>query len=140
MPSRKQPIIISHCVEINNDLSWQLFVHGHKVDIPNSMSLHTFDGAMSKVDKFNQVIQKISTLNVCAGHPENRLLEVCKSRKGEIRNYSGDTVAYRYDYCPVTLHGELHSSTIRSTKCELLANDVKCSVCKKVQGRPAVLA
>ena len=73
------------------------------------VSIHTFDGAMSTVDKLNQVLQKISTMNVCVGHPENRFLEVCKSRKGEIRNNSGDVVAYRDDYCPVTLHGELHS-------------------------------
>ena len=134
VPSTKQSIVISHCVEIDNDLSWQLFVHGHRVDIPSSMSLHICDGTMSTVDKLNQVIQKISTLNVCAGHPENRFLEVCKSRKGQIMNHSGDVVAYRDDYCPVTLHGELYSSTIRSTKCELLANDVKCSACKKYRG------
>lgn len=125
----KQPVAISHCVEISSDLSWQLFVHGHKVDIPNCMALRAFDGPIT-TEKLNKVIGKISSLNVCAGHPEERFLNICKSRKDQIRNHSGDVVAYRDDYCPVSLHGELYSSTIRTTRCELLVNDVKCGTCK----------
>lgn len=126
----KQPIVISHCVEINSDHTWQLFVHGHKVDIPNCMPLRAFDGTIVTADKLNEVLAKISTMNVCAGHPEKRFLEVCRSRKDQIQNHSGDVVAYRDDYCPVLLNGELYPSTVRSTKCELLVNDVKCEVCK----------
>ena len=47
----KQPVVISHCVEINSDLSWQVFVHGHKVDIPNCVALRAFDGAKITVEK-----------------------------------------------------------------------------------------
>ena len=76
------------------------------------------------------MIGKISSLNVCTGHPEKRFLDVCKSRK-DIKNHSGGVIAYRDDYCPVSLHGELYSSTIRSTQCELLVNGVKCGTCKR---------
>ena len=107
-----------------------MFVHGHKVDIPNCVALHAFDGAEITVEKLNELFRRISSLNVCAGHPEKRFLDVCKSRKDQIKNPSGDVVAYRDGYCPVSLHGELYSSTIRSTKCELLVNEVKCGTCK----------
>ena len=123
----KQSVVISHCIEISSDLSWQVFVDGHKVDIPNCVALHAFDGAEITVEKLNE---RISSLNVCAGHPEKRFLDVCKSRKDQIKNHSGGVVAYRDGYCPVSLHGELYFSTIRSTKCELLVNEVKCGTCK----------
>ena len=116
----KQPIVISHCVEINSDHTWQLFVHGHKVDIPNCMPLRAFDGTIVTADKLNEVLAKISTMNVCAGHPEKRFLDVCISRKDKIKNHSGDVVAYRDDYCPVLVNGKVYPSTVRSTKCELL--------------------
>ena len=89
---------------------------------------------MNTSEKLNELIRKISTMNVCAGHPEKRFLEICKSRKDEINNHSGDVVAFRDDYCPITLHDELYCSTIRSTKCELLVNDVKCCSCKHYRG------
>lgn len=108
-----------------------LFVHGHKVDISTCTPLHGFNGTVITVEKLNEVIGKISSMNVCAGHPEKRFLDVCKSRKDQIKNHSGDVVAYRDDYCPVSLHGELYSSTICSTKCELLVNDVKCGTYKR---------
>ena len=127
----KQSVVISHCVEIGQDLSWQLFVHGHKVNIPTCTSLGALDTTVITVEKLNEVIGKISSLNVCAGHPEKRFLDVCKSRKDNIKNHSGGVVAYRDDYCPVSLHGELYSSTIRSTQCELLVNGVKCDTCKR---------
>ena len=94
------------------------------------MALHAFDGAEITVEKLNELFRRISSLNVCVGHPEKRFLDVCKSRKDQIKNYSGDVIAYRDDYCPVSLHGELYSSTIHSTKCELLVNEVKCGTCK----------
>ena len=84
---------------------------------------------MITVEKLNEMIQNISSMNVCAGHPEERFLDVCKSRKDQIKNPSGDVVAFRDD-CPVPLHGELYSSTIRSPNCELLFNDIKCGTCK----------
>ena len=126
----KQPVVISHCVEISSDLSWQLFVHGHKVNRSTCTPLRVFDGTMITVEKLNKMIRKISSMNVCAGHPEERFLDVCKFRKDQIKNHSGDVVAFRDD-CPVSLHGELYSSTIRSTNCELLVNDIKCGTCKR---------
>ena len=85
----KQSVVISHCVEIGQDLSWQLFVHGHKVNIPTCTSLGALDTTVITVEKLNEVIGKISSLNVCAGHPEKRFLDVCKSRKDNIKNPSG---------------------------------------------------
>ena len=35
------------------------------------------------------------------------------------------------DYCPISLNGELYDSTIRTIKCEMVVNGVKCESCKE---------
>ena len=124
----KQPVVISYCVEISSDLLWQLFVHGHKVDISTCTPLREFDGAVITVEKLNELVGKIFSMNVCAGHPEEQFVDICKCRKDQIKSHSGDVVAYRDDYYPVSLHCEMYSSTVSSTKC---VNNVKCGTCKR---------
>lgn len=127
--SRKQPMVISHCLEIEKDMSWTLFVHGHKVDPDNCSAIRAC--ARSGHVDINQLVVRIDSLNVCAGHPEGRFSEVTKARKGKFRSVSGDLVAFVDDSCPVVLNGEVYTSTIRTVKCEILVNGVKCESCKE---------
>ena len=118
---------ISHCLEIKKDMSWTLFVHGHKVDLQNCCAMRTTNGNL----EINQLVEKIDSLNICAGHPESRFSEITQARKGEFKSSSGSLVAFVDDYCPISLNGEVYDSTIRTVKCELLVNGVKCECCKQ---------
>ena len=78
----------------------------------------------------NQLVVRIDSLNVCAGHPEGRFSEVAKARKGKVMSVSGNLVALVDESRPVVLNGEVYTSTIRTVKCEMLINGVKCESCK----------
>ena len=122
----KQPVVITHCLEIKKDMAWTLFVHG-KVDTKNCTALCTYTAHHN----VNELIAKIDSLNVCAGHPESCFSVISKARKGKSKGSSGNLVAFTDDYCPVSLNGETYDSTIRTVKCELLVSGVKCEACKE---------
>ena len=121
-------MVISHCLEIKKDITWTLFVHGHQVN-PDSCGAIRVCTCSGHVD-INQLVVRIDSLNVCAGHPDGRFLEITKVRKGKFMSVSGNLVALVDESCPVVLNGEVYTSTIRTAKCEMLVNGVKCESCK----------
>ena len=124
--SSKQPVVITHCLEVKKGMVWTLFVHGKKVDTENCTALRTY----ASHHNVNELVARIHSLNVCAGHPETRFSEISKARKGKFNSSSGDLVAFTDDYCPISLNGETYDSTIRTVRCELLVSGVKCEACK----------
>ena len=112
-------------------MTWMLFVHGQKVDPKNCCEIRAC--TCSCYDDINQLVVKIDSLNICAGHPESHFSEVTQARKGKFKSTSGSLVAFVDDYCPISLNGEMYDSTIRTVKCEMLVNGVKCESCKKYQ-------
>ena len=123
----KQPLVIIHCLEIKKDMAWTLFVHGKKVDTNNCTAIRAYEAYCN----VNELISKIDSLNVCAGHPESRFSEISKARKGKFKSSNGNLIAFTDDYCPVSLNGETYDSTIRTVKCELLVSGVKYEACKE---------
>ena len=83
-----------------------LFVHGHQVDPENCSAIRacTYSGHVD----INQLVVRIDSLNVCAGHPEGRFSEVTKARKGKFMSVSGNLVALVDESCPVVLNGEVY--------------------------------
>ena len=53
-----------------------------------------------------------------------------KAKKGKISSSDG-TVSAVIDDMPVQFEGSTYSSTVRTTKCEILCTTVKCSACTK---------
>ena len=93
-----------------------------KVDTSNCTALCTH----AAHHNVNELIAENDSLNVCAGHPENIFSEISKVRKGKFKGSCGNLITFTDDYCPVSLNGEIYSSTIRTVKCELLVSGVKC--------------
>ena len=108
-------------------MAWTLFIHGKKVDTKNCTAIRAYEAYCNA----NELISKIDSLNVCAGHPESRFSEISKARKGKFKSSNGNLIAFTDDYCPVSLNGETYDSTIRTVKCELLVSGVKCEACKE---------
>ena len=122
----KQPMVISHCLEVKKDMTWTLLVHGQKVDAKNCCAC-----ACSGYDDINQLVVKIDSLIICADHPESRFSEVTQVRKGKFKSTSSSLMAFVDDYCPISLNSEVYDSTIRTVKCEVLVIGVKCESSKE---------
>ena len=126
----KQPVNVSHCLTIHNDLTWTLYVHGSVVNVKVCKALADFPAALNPM-QVNRLLLKLDSLNVCAGQPDARFMKLCDTRKGKFRASNDKVVAYRDDFCSISLHGEVFPATIRHSPCEWLANGVKCTACKE---------
>ena len=118
----KLPLVITHCLTIKQDHTWELFVHGKCVD----KTCHTLSAAPKAIESSDNIIcllQLIEGLNVCAGHPDEKFVILAKEKKGKIGKAEID------EYAPVLLNGDLHNITVRSGNCEILTNSSKCRAC-----------
>lgn len=119
--STLQPLIITHSLRVHANLTWELFVHGQQVSstcsaltaIPSTLSSTSFTALLSLVDK----------LNICAGHPDDHMIELADARKGRLSS------AFLDEHAPVQLNRCVYQRTIRASGCELLVHGSKCAVC-----------
>ena len=127
-----QPVI-SCCLSVNADLTWSLYVHGKRVCKEECKALQPFPSILD-VSSIDSLLLTLNSLQVCAGHPEPRFVALCESKQGAIRSHTGSITAYKDDYNVVYLNGDVYPSTVRTSKCELLVNEVKCDSCKQYRG------
>ena len=128
--SRKaQPLIVTHSLTINVDLSWTLFVNQHKIDADTCVALRSFAGPLNGV-KLSQLLATVDKLLICAGQPDDHFVRMVLAKKGKILSSNGKVVAY-VDNERVELNGELYPQTVRTSECEVIGHSVKCSSCSQ---------
>ena len=125
-----QPLVITHCVTVNSDLQWTLFVYNHQVTPSSCRALKSIPSKLSK-DSLYTLLHLVDQLHVCPGHPEKHFIEFVLSRKGVLKSHDGSISAILDDYAPVSLNGITYSCTIRTGKCEHLVHEVKCLSCQR---------
>ena len=69
-------------------------------------------------------------MNVCVGNPDPRLTELCELQGGKIKAADGTTSSFIDDFFSISLDGEEYRSTVRSAKCSILTNNIRCDACK----------
>ena len=72
---------------------------------------------------------KIDSLNICPGHPDEHFVRMAASREGNFYRASGELSAYLDKSGTFYLNGNRYKETVRSCKCQLLINGIKCSEC-----------
>lgn len=117
------PLALSHCLTINKDFTWGLFIHGKKVDANTCTALKSVP-ALLQSNSVQPLLETVDTLNVCIGNPDNNFVELCGSHKGSILSPDGSVSAFK----DCSIEGQF---TVRTSKCELLVGGTKCDYCKK---------
>ena len=127
-PNPKQPVAVTHCILVKKDLTWQVSIHGHIASndcapfstIPQHLTLVAIQLLLTVLD----------TALVCAGHPDEHLVEMAKVKKGTLLSKNGKEVHAALDStAAVYLNGVTYTETIRSTSCQLLVYGSKCTSC-----------
>ena len=127
-----QPLSISHCLTIHDNLTWTLYVHGTKIDISSSPALGSDIPVLLQPRAINSFLEKLDTLHICTGNLESHFVQLCDSHQGKILSPDGSVAAYKDSYCPVLYEGVSYESTVRSAKCSLVVNvGSKCDSCRK---------
>lgn len=121
--SSSYPLTVTHSIVVDRDLTWKVYVHGHQVNLPH-IPIHL------EVGTLQQLLSTIDQLiNVCAGHPDTRFIDMVEAKKGSLKSSTGSVSAYMDSNAAVELNGQSHSKTVRSTRCQLLSSASKCPVC-----------
>ena len=127
-PNPKQPVAVTHCILVKKDLTWQVSIHGHIASndcapfstIPQHLTLVAIQLLLTVLD----------TVLVCAGHPDEHLVEMAKAKKGTLLSKNDKEVHAALDStAAVYLNGVTYTETIRSTSCQLLVYGSKCTSC-----------
>ena len=128
--SSNQPVSVSHCLIINENLTWKLYVHQKVLHHDNCAALHSFS-LFLKPSTVNSFLEKLDSLRICIGNPDNNFIELCEAQKGRILSPDGSVSAFVDSFSTLKCEGESYSSTVRTTKCDMIVTGNKCKYCKK---------
>ena len=127
--SEFQPLHISHCILIESDRSWKVFVNGHSVDCQRAALLSEIPQHLDLIAAL-KLLTILDSANVCHGYPNKGYIDFANSRKGSFRDKEGRVRAYLDSLHPVIKKGNVHRYTIRTTECTLLSQSSLCNFCK----------
>lgn len=107
--SSQQPLLVSHCITVAADLTWEAFAHGHKLDPCQCQPLH---GIIPHIDSasLQHLIHVLDTSTICAGHPDEKYVSMLEAKKGK-RVIASDG-CYLDEQGQVTLNGHLYPFTV----------------------------
>lgn len=105
---------VAVCFTIMNDLTWKLGVHGQNVNAVSHPSLKDCPSVLD-YEAANAIIVILNSLHTCVGNPDNNFVSMCDSRNGKFISNDQTIRAYKDDYCPLKLDGEVYSATVWTT-------------------------
>lgn len=126
-----QPLVISHSLIVNPDLSWKLFVQGHNVEKTNQQLAIIPDHLDST--SLQLLISTLDSTKICPGHPDPVYVEMARNRKGVFKGQNGQIRAtLEISHPVVDSNGKVFPATIRMVECELLiaSSSTTCCSCR----------
>ena len=120
--------MIRHCLTVEKDFTWKLFVHGHGVTAAKCSLLAKIPTHL-KSDALHVLLCLVDQLRVCPGHPDQHFQHLTEAKKGKLTNSSGEITAYIDKTASVVLNGQSYSRTVRSSQCHILTSSIKCPDC-----------
>ena len=87
-------MVISHCLCICSDLTWEAHVYGHKLS-PTNDAISPLSSVPPKLDQqsLTSLLQLMDKCRVCPGNPEKHFLAMDDSRKGKFKAGDGIVTA-----------------------------------------------
>lgn len=115
------PLKITHCLKVDRELSWSLYVNQHHVDPSKCGALTSFPKALN-AESLSRLLTKLDGLSICAGQSDIHFVKMVAAKKGKILSPNGKIAAYVDD--------DSYTKTVRTADCELICPSTKCESCK----------
>ena len=80
--SSQQPLLVSHCITIASDLTWEAFAYGYKLDPCQCQPLHGITPHLNNAS-LQHLLHVLDTSTICAGHPDEKYVSMLKAKKGK---------------------------------------------------------
>lgn len=123
-----QPLAVTQCLVVNEDCTWTVYVHGHKLEDTTATPLSRIPAKLD-CGSLGKLVAVLDSCTVCPGIPDTRFLEMADARKGKFERATVE------DGFSVMLNGETYPRTIRMNSCQLLVHGAKGSSCKAYQSQ-----
>ena len=122
--------VVTRSLTVKSDRSWMVIIHEKRVAGSHCHALKGFPAQINCADALQRLVQAVSSLYVCAGHPEEEFVSLVEARKGKIQRGTCNEESAVIDEYPVELNGQVYFKTVCSANCEILVHEVKCDACK----------
>ena len=118
--SNSQPLIVTHSLTVNSDLTWKLFILNHEITTSCSI-LETFPSRLSE-ETFSKLLAKLDSASICMGQPDADFVCMVTAKKGMVVSRDGKIAC--------TVDNNTYLKTVRTSDCEILCAAEKCCACK----------
>ena len=127
--SGSSALVITHCIIVNSDFSWLVYIHRNQVDQMRCPALSNVPEKLSS-QSLQMLVSLLERFNVCPGHPDKHFVEMGISKNGKFLSKDGKKIVAKVDdYSKVFLNGKRYDVTVRSSNCELVVQGSKCASC-----------
>ena len=106
-----QPIVITHCLTVSEDLTWELYVRNRRVQPQMCQALRSVPQFLTS-DSLNNLLQLLDRLHVCCGQPDSHFISMVNAKKGKIISSDGKVAASIHQYAPIAVNGEHYRATV----------------------------
>ena len=89
-----QAVAVTRTISLYSDFKWRVTAHGKEVITAQCCALKSLPLKIHNATLLKKLIDTVDSLQVCAGHPDQKLLDMAMSRKGKFESYDGRTVAF----------------------------------------------
>ncbi len=127
---QRQPLFISHCLSVDEELQWSLFVHNQRINLDDFSVLSDIPKMLTQ-DSLSKLLQVLNELKVCPGNPDDKFVEIVRAKKGGMKRKDGELACFVDDYASVHLNGDVYETTIRPSNYGMLVNAIasRCENC-----------
>ncbi len=87
---KRHPLFISHCLSVDEQLQWSLFVHNKRIDC----SVFSGIPKMLTQDSLSKLLQVLNELIVCPGNPDEKFVEIIMAKKGGMKKKDGERACF----------------------------------------------
>ena len=84
VPGSSQPVSITHCVVVNTDLTWSVFIEQRHIDVSKCTALNCFSQTVDS-STLTQLLKKVNDLRMCEGQADNHFVRMLTAKKGFCR-------------------------------------------------------
>lgn len=125
-----QPTYISHCITVESDGSWKVFVSSCHIEHENAAILSDIPNKLDH-GTVMKLISILDSVNVCHGYPKKEYIDMATARRDVFKGKDGGVRARVDSSHPVIMEGEIYHSTIRTVGCAVLSKTPLCNQCKE---------
>ena len=78
-----QPLIVTHCLTVKANGTWEASVNGHKL-VPSWCQPLCGLPLILNSESLQHLVEVLDNANACAGHPDDKFVKMMQTKKGKI--------------------------------------------------------